>query len=78
MSNKEENPQFSEWFSDTHIDDHGFSEQLYLSLVKRNEKRNRTSRIISMLITHGFCSRYLFSTLGAFNSHNFQNIRVFL
>ena len=50
MSNKEENPQFSEWFSDAHIDDDGFSEQLYLSLAKRIEKRNRTSRIISMLI----------------------------
>ena len=50
MSNKKENPQFSELFSDSHIDDDGFSEQLYLSLAKRIEKRNRTSRIISMLI----------------------------
>jgi hypothetical protein len=50
MSDKEENPQFSEWFSDAYIDDDGFSEQLYLSLDKIIEKRNRTSRIISMLI----------------------------
>ncbi len=50
MSNREENPQFSEWFSDSYIEDDGFSEQLYLSLDKLIEKRNRTSRIISILI----------------------------
>jgi len=50
MSNREENPQFSEWFSDSYIEDDGFSEQLYLSLDKLIEKRNRTSRIISIFI----------------------------
>ncbi len=50
MSNKEENPQFSEWFSDSYIEDDGFSEQLYLSLDKLTEKKNRISRIISILI----------------------------
>ena len=50
MSNRQEDPQFSEWFSDSYIDDDGFSEQIYLSLDKLIEKRNRSSRIISMLI----------------------------
>ena len=50
MTDKEENPQFSEWFSDSYIEDDGFSKQIYLKLDKLNEKRNRMSRIISTLI----------------------------
>ena len=50
MSSREEDAQFSEWFCDSYIDDDGFSEQIYLSLDKLIEKRNRLSRIISTLI----------------------------
>jgi hypothetical protein len=50
MSDKEEYPQFSEWFSDSYIEDEGFSEQFYLSLDKLTEKKNRTSRTISILV----------------------------